>query len=66
MLQSQQLSTDLESVREQVASKNREQLRLQEDVLSVGEQLRESTTKNKHLTEALRIEEQLREKLELR
>ena len=66
MLQVGQLSADVEAVREQVAAKNREQLKLQEDVLSLEEQLREAVSKNKHATDALNIEEQHREKLELR
>lgn len=66
VMQIQQGSTDLESAREQVAIKNREHLKLQEEILSLEERYREASSSLKHVKESLRIEEQHREKLEFR
>ena len=65
-MQTQQLSVDLEAVREQLAMKNREHLRLQEEILSLEERLREATSSLKHAQEALHIEEEHRQRLDQR
>ena len=66
MQQYQQVVTELDSAHKQIAAKNSEQLRLREELITLEEQYKEATFGIKHTTEALRIEEQHRHKLEMR
>ncbi|XP_060574012.1 myosin-10-like [Ruditapes philippinarum] len=55
-LLNQQLSTDLDSCREHIASKNKEILKLQEEILVLEDNVRECKVKQKHAEDMLKIE----------
>ncbi|XP_053406240.1 uncharacterized protein LOC123523252 isoform X2 [Mercenaria mercenaria] len=55
-LQNQQLSSDLDSCREHIASKNKENLKLQEEILVLEDSVRECKVKQKHAEDTLRVE----------
>ncbi|VDI58644.1 golgin subfamily B member 1 [Mytilus galloprovincialis] len=62
--QNTQLFTDLEKSREIVQIKNKENLKLQEDMLQLQEQVKELSFKLKHSDEARKTEEELQSKLQ--
>ena len=66
IMQAQQLSVDLEQVREQVALKNRDNLRLQENILGMEEKVREAEDELQKARESLKVEMETRERLDLR
>ncbi|XP_060574002.1 uncharacterized protein LOC132731767 [Ruditapes philippinarum] len=55
-LLNQQLSTDLDSCRKHIASKNKENLKLQEEILVLEDNVRECKVKQKHAEDTLTIE----------
>ncbi|CAH1797253.1 unnamed protein product [Owenia fusiformis] len=63
LLQAQQLSVDLEQAREQVAKKNRENLKLHEEVLAIEERMRETCTELKQYRDSLQVERDTQEQL---
>ena len=65
-LQAQQLSVELEKSHELIALKNQDALKLQQDILSLEEKLREATSQLKQAQESLNIELETREKLDHR
>ena len=64
--QIEQLSKDLDKARDQLASKNRDNLKVQEGNLSIEEKLRDANSKLKQLQESLKAEEELRMKVDMR
>ena len=66
MLQAQQLAVDLEQVREQVAIKNRDNLRLHEEILNIEERMREAQARAKEGQEGAKLEKEMHEKLLLK
>ncbi|XP_063435460.1 uncharacterized protein LOC134716406 [Mytilus trossulus] len=62
--QNTQLFTDLEKSRETVQTKNKENLKLREDMLQLQEQVKELSFKLKHSDEAKKAEEELQSKLQ--
>ena len=64
--QSQQLSRDLEQTREQVSSKNRDNLHLQEQNLTLDEKYRDIKRTSRQAEDGLKAEENTREALERR
>lgn len=61
--QNTQLFNDLEKSRETVQSKNKENLKLQEEILQLNEQVKEFMFKLKNAEESLKAEEELQSKL---
>ncbi|KAK3098699.1 hypothetical protein FSP39_022200 [Pinctada imbricata] len=61
--QNQQLQLDLERARDQIQLKNKENLKLQEEMLVFEEQIREKTQKLKHAEDTLKAEEDLQSRL---
>ncbi|KAL4227673.1 hypothetical protein ACF0H5_013109 [Mactra antiquata] len=55
-MQVQQLSANVDSCREHIASKNKENLKLQEDILTLEDNVREAKLKQKSAEDTLRIE----------
>lgn len=64
--QAQQLSVDLEQAREQLAIKNKDNLKLREEIMTLEERLRETANQLKMAQDALSTETQVREKLDKR
>ncbi|XP_048247989.1 uncharacterized protein LOC124115575 isoform X2 [Haliotis rufescens] len=64
--EAQQLSVHLEQAREQIAIKNKENLRLQEEILSLEDQVRENSSQLKQAMDSIRIEEQMQSDLNSR
>ena len=64
--QIEQLSKDLDKARDQLASKNRDNLKVQEGNLSIEEKLKDANSKLKQLKESLKAEEELRMKVDMR
>ncbi|XP_046583805.1 LOW QUALITY PROTEIN: putative leucine-rich repeat-containing protein DDB_G0290503 [Haliotis rubra] len=64
--EAQQLSVQLEQAREHIAIKNKENLRLQEEILSLEEQVRENSSQLKQAMDSLRVEEQMQSDLSSR
>lgn len=65
-LQIQQLSTDLDSCRQHIAAKNKENLKLQEEILVLEDSVRECKVKQKNAEETLRVEIQRQAELTAR
>ncbi|GFO50406.1 interaptin-like isoform x1 [Plakobranchus ocellatus] len=64
--QGHQLSVDLEKAREAVAIKNKENLKLQERVLELEDDVREGETKLKQMQDSLKHEEEMQTRLSYR
>ncbi|XP_067665526.1 uncharacterized protein [Haliotis asinina] len=64
--EAQQLSVQLEQARENIAIKNKENLRLQEEILSLEEQVRENASQLKQAMDSLHMEEQMQSSLNSR
>lgn len=61
--QNQQLTFDLEKARETIQSKNKEILKIQENILNLEEQIRERSSKLKKMEDNLKVEEEIQSKL---
>lgn len=61
--QNQQLTFDLEKARETIQAKNKEILKIQENILNLEEQIRERSSKLKKMEDNLKVEEEIQSKL---
>lgn len=61
--QNQQLTFDLEKARETIQAKNKEILKIQENILNLEEQIRERSSTLKKMEDNLKVEEEIQSKL---
>ncbi|XP_056021651.1 uncharacterized protein LOC125650483 [Ostrea edulis] len=61
--QNQQLTFDLEKARETIQNKNKDNLKLQEDILGLEDQIRERSSKLRKVEDNLKVEEEIQTKL---